>query len=371
MDKSLRLSMSATVGEAKAAVTALLLDQGFDIRERSDGLEADRTPAPRAKATKRPATRFRVRFSSAPDGAIVDVEPITGAPAVRTTVAMMRERLVKKGLLSAEPGAEAPAVERDGIDADAADDEVRRRADGDETADFWPFDQLTSPVDAPAVRAATPPLNALAVVSLVLGALAPVGGIVTGAIALGHIRRTGERGRGLALGGVVLGSVLTTVLSVSIVAAVGLLLVPSGAGTPNAAGERAAAASASPTATVEEGASSSFAPEVGQCFVKRGAGEIGEANLVDCGVPHAYELYEQFSLSGDEYPGDDLVARDSVGGCRDRFADFVGTDYDESRLELVYLSPTVKEWGRGDRVVSCLLADPDASVTGSLRESQR
>jgi hypothetical protein len=49
------------------------------------------------------------------------------------------------------------------------------------------------------------PINTLAIVSLVSAFLVSIAGIVTGHIALSQIRRTGERGRGLAVGGLVVG----------------------------------------------------------------------------------------------------------------------------------------------------------------------
>jgi hypothetical protein len=60
-----------------------------------------------------------------------------------------------------------------------------------------------------------PRTNVLAIVSLVsslagiiIPFLAPVAGIITGHLALGQIKRTGEGGHGLALAGVIIGYVL-------------------------------------------------------------------------------------------------------------------------------------------------------------------
>ncbi len=51
--------------------------------------------------------------------------------------------------------------------------------------------------------------NTLSIVALILGILIPIGGIVTGHIALSQIKRTGEAGHGLALAGTIIGYVLT------------------------------------------------------------------------------------------------------------------------------------------------------------------
>ncbi|TPW74717.1 DUF4190 domain-containing protein [Schumannella soli] len=47
--------------------------------------------------------------------------------------------------------------------------------------------------------------NTLAIISLVLAFVVSLGAVITGHIALGQIKRTGEGGRGLALAGLILG----------------------------------------------------------------------------------------------------------------------------------------------------------------------
>lgn len=51
--------------------------------------------------------------------------------------------------------------------------------------------------------------NTLAIIALILGIVVPIAGIITGHIALGQIKRSGEAGHGLALAGTVIGYVLT------------------------------------------------------------------------------------------------------------------------------------------------------------------
>lgn len=73
---------------------------------------------------------------------------------------------------------------------------------------------------APAYDAGTPSYaaapasqktNVLAIVSLVSAFFIPLVGIITGHIALGQIKKTGEQGRGLALAGLIIGYVLLVV----------------------------------------------------------------------------------------------------------------------------------------------------------------
>jgi hypothetical protein len=71
-----------------------------------------------------------------------------------------------------------------------------------------------------------PRTNGLAIASLVLG-LVPVAGIgsilavVFGCVALGQIRETGAQGRGMAIAGIWLGSIMLFIFFIALVAAVG------------------------------------------------------------------------------------------------------------------------------------------------------
>jgi peptidyl-prolyl cis-trans isomerase B (cyclophilin B) len=69
---------------------------------------------------------------------------------------------------------------------------------------------VTPPPPAPqptpyASAPAGPKTNTLAIVSLVLAFFISLGAVITGHIALGQIKRTGEGGRGLAMAGLILG----------------------------------------------------------------------------------------------------------------------------------------------------------------------
>jgi len=68
---------------------------------------------------------------------------------------------------------------------------------------YQPWGQGYSPYNRPA------PYNGLAIAALVLGILCflPAIGLVFGLIALAQIKRRGERGRGLAIGGMVMSTI--------------------------------------------------------------------------------------------------------------------------------------------------------------------
>ncbi|WP_449373959.1 thioredoxin domain-containing protein [Arthrobacter psychrolactophilus] len=74
--------------------------------------------------------------------------------------------------------------------------------------------QPYSPFGAPQLKPET--TNTLAIVSFVLAFFVSIAAVITGHLALSQIRRTGEKGRGFALAGVIIGyvSMATTVLAV-------------------------------------------------------------------------------------------------------------------------------------------------------------
>ncbi|MBA3779993.1 MAG: septum formation family protein [Chloroflexi bacterium] len=114
--------------------------------------------------------------------------------------------------------------------------------------------------------------------------------------------------------------------------------------------------------------------DTGDCFqaaVGEGDGEIFLAvPVVDCAQPHQSEAYSEFAWPGDDllYPGDDRVIGYGEEECRRRFADFVGLDYESSRLELTYLYPTSQSWRDGDRLFLCAVSAPDGeTLEGTAR----
>ena len=60
-----------------------------------------------------------------------------------------------------------------------------------------------------------------------------------------------------------------------------------------------------------------------------------------------------------------------MGGCIDRFEEYVGAPYARTELFATWLLPTDRSWGAGDREVVCVLFAQEEQLEGSMRGSQR
>ena len=215
--------------------------------------------------------------------------------------------------------------------------------------------------------------NVVAIVALILGFVVPIGGIIAGTVALAQIKRTGEKGRGLAIAGISVGSALIVLLIIGVVllVTVGLATAQNADSQPDVPG----GTSSTPSGPSEPSASPTEEPEsvnvftlaVGDCLDNFSADEVTEVGVRDCAEPHDLEVYSEFELEGDAFPGQDAVETSASDGCYQAFAGFVGLSYEESVLDYTYFLPTQESWETADdRVVSCLIGEPDVQTTGTL-----
>lgn len=122
---------------------------------------------------------------------------------------------------------------------------------------------------------------------------------------------------------------------------------------------------------VEAGEVGAFEVQVGDCFddgqLSAEASEVQEVDAIPCDQPHDNEVYAIFDLPDGDYPGDEAVVEQSGKGCAERFAEFTGTAYEDSQLEITQLFPTEDSWNTlDDREVVCAVYDPSGPVEGSL-----
>ena len=197
-----------------------------------------------------------------------------------------------------------------------------------------------------------PGTNGSAKAGLVFGIIPFMGGllgVVFGAIGLSQTRRTGQRGRGMATAGLVLGIVWVLALGGAVVA-----------------GVLHSADRDDTGAVAEAGTGSAYDLAVGDCLPTVPTGDaVDTVDLVPCAEQHTVEVFAEFDLPDGRYPGEDRVTELAETGCVARFRGFAGVDLDGSRLDVQFLTPLERGWELDhDRSVTCL------AVTGSADETE-
>ena len=221
------------------------------------------------------------------------------------------------------------------------------------TDPFAPPPERPAPPPVTAPHGAPPPpppyaagpaaaTNGLAIAALVTGLFGvfPVA-IGLGIAALVQTRRNGQRGRGMAIAGIALGSV---------VGAGFVALVALGAW---------AAFDTEPLGDL----SATPSREVGTCL-----DEGARWSVTDCSGTHDAEVYFVGDYDPEPYPGQDALWSWADEQCLDEFKDYTGESYYTSDDEYAYFLPSRAEWERGDRALVCVLT---GSFFGDLVGSHR
>ena len=99
--------------------------------------------------------------------------------------------------------------------------------------------------------------------------------------------------------------------------------------------------------------------------------EVSKIPKVACDKPHEWEVYASSVAKGESFPGNDVLGSQAEEFCLAQYQPFVGIEYDDSTLEVNYLTPTEKSWVLGDRDLTCLIGPGTGTVTGSLKGSQK
>lgn len=119
----------------------------------------------------------------------------------------------------------------------------------------------------------------------------------------------------------------------------------------------------------EGGTADVFTLQVGDCFDDQGSSEeVSDVPAVPCAEPHDNEVYHEFTLTGDEFPGEEALLAEADAECTPAFEAFAGIAYADSTLDWFPLYPTEGSWNElDDRVVQCAIYDASlAKVEGSL-----
>ena len=196
----------------------------------------------------------------------------------------------------------------------------------------------------PEETAEPPRTNGLARASLILGLLgfivvSLVLGLILGIVALVQIGRTGERGRSLAIGGIVASLVWAILLPVGLF--VGLALLRS---------------SNAPIADME----------TGTCYTVAAPGR--DAAKVSCTSTHDGEVLDAFSMAGPQqaYPGAAKVQSSVQSVCEQRVTDNFGLDLTKSEFKVVGFAPDEAGWKAGKRLGVCGIHLRDGHLTRPL-----
>jgi hypothetical protein len=113
-----------------------------------------------------------------------------------------------------------------------------------------------------------------------------------------------------------------------------------------------------------------FGVKAGECFLppQKIQAELTKLNKVACTRAHTQEAYAVVgykaagSTATTDFPGDAALKTFADGTCAQRFAGYVGRDYQDSSLFFTYLLPSARGWQQGhDRKVICFV-----TTTGKL-----
>ncbi|MGV9265135.1 DUF4190 domain-containing protein [Kitasatospora sp. NPDC003701] len=335
--------------------------------------------------------------AAAPDGPAVDAPPAdavaAGAPEPADRVELTKPATGAFGPAAPEaPAADSsaaptPAAPADPWAAPAAPGTPAPAAPG--TADPWATSGGPVPPGPPPASgwAAVPPgalsgfqpghaypaapgaTNGFSVAALVTGLFCmwPLS-LAFGIVALVQIPKRNERGRGMAVTGVVLGilGVLATLLAF-------LGLVAAGVDATSRADRPARAPKAPPGSVLWSSLKS------GDCYNPPGGSadaEDGDATVLwvlkaSCSSPHHGEVAGTARIpegDGLAYPGESRVRESAATLCTPVLTDYA-LDYwaVPDGMDEVYLYPSRANWKSGERYATCAYEDRDAEHLGSVR----
>jgi hypothetical protein len=183
-------------------------------------------------------------------------------------------------------------------------------------------------------------------------------GVIFGIVALRQISRTPQNGKGMAITGIVIGTLVSLFWGLGVVAVI----------TANTNGTSSSSSSSRDSGTVKtDGRIRVDKLTVGQCFDGVKTGRMTTVQAKKCTEPHQAEVYTEFTLPDAPWPGDDEAASQAEDGCNARADNAVKASVIDD-LELFYLYPNTSLAWRLDRKVLCIGSDPDGKLTTSMRK---
>lgn len=184
-------------------------------------------------------------------------------------------------------------------------------------------------------------------------------GVIFGLVGLKQVKQRAERGRGMAISGIVLGGAWTALLAVLI--------------TLGAMGK------------LDDGNTGIYDVKAGQCF-NTVDGELSDTvgpptlddkkatssvDVVDCADEHEAEAYDVYQIQAgrdDPYPGLEKVGADAEVTCRKYVGTYLDGKVPASGLHIYFLVPPARDWANNHRQVLCFFGFPDGKVTGTMKQ---
>ncbi|MEU9300521.1 DUF4190 domain-containing protein [Streptomyces sp. NPDC048269] len=207
-----------------------------------------------------------------------------------------------------------------------------------------------------------PELNGFALASLLVGLLClPPLGIVFGVVALVQITKKGQRGKALAIVGLVLSVVMTGVLAVTVDRVGGAV--------------RDRLDAMSELSDVEGDLTDLDDLRAGDCFNVPDGDLLAERPLtykVDCAQAHHGEVTASKATDLTGVPESDEADRASEEACwkaQDEYA--MDTWALPAYADMFYFAPSRQSWRQGDRRLLCVIGTTEEEQRGSLRRDAR
>jgi hypothetical protein len=215
----------------------------------------------------------------------------------------------------------------------------------------------------------------MAIASLLLGLLGitiigAVLSIIFGFVALAQIRRTRQRGRGLAIAGMLFSVGWLVFVFVAPVASF-LFSTAKSPGHGASGGQTSPATPGASSPAVAGGQSVNvFALRPGQCFQNPPDSQtvlgVTYVTVVPCTTPHNAQAFVQFNATGSSYPGAAALRQQADHGCHAKITGNVQTSKVKPTMTLHYLYPLQASWDQGHRTITCLIVNSKPNLKSSL-----
>lgn len=187
-----------------------------------------------------------------------------------------------------------------------------------------------------------PGTNGFAIAALILGIIGAVLlSVIFGIIALNQTKGGRQRGRGMAIAGLIISGAWVLVIAAIIVAAI----------------------------VFDDGSVQATSIKTGDCIADAPADGANVLRLpkVSCDEPHEGEVYAMIRVSGNTFPGQTAMQNEYEQRCVSALDAYAPDATSDPGLSSFLLYPSRETWDRGDRDVACIAITQDRR-TGSIKQ---